>query len=360
MIPTTRPHHRLRLLAVAGSTTAAMLAAAAPSSAAETTAKATGTTTVKLSTALTNAMKKGRVQLKGVSPAKRGDTAVKLPLTSATVDTEAGSGTLNHSGSLKFTRRGRSITLKAFRLAITPSASTITVTIGSSSVRAFNVDASAVKIKQTTKKVTLSDLKVTLTPIGASRLNRALKIQRFKSGMALGVGSASVNLTGGTGTGGATGSATVLTSGTSTLSLTPEAKAGLVAGGATLTTVAPATGSGSGPYAFPITGGALDGSKAFAGTTTLSGSLVLTAQGQSVTFVDPIVDLANAVVTAVVNGNRVELFSLDLSTIRNVAYEGQLVLDGIVVKRAKTGPLSDPEGKPSGVIGTLRIDARTK
>lgn len=360
MTPTKRATHRLRLLAVAGGTTAALLVAAAPSSAADTTAKATGTTTIKLSTAIKNAMKKGKTQLKGVSPAKRGATAVKLPLKSASVDMTAGSGTLNHSGAIKFVRRGRSISLKSFKLAITPKSSTISVTVGSSSVRAFNVDASGVKIKQTKKKITLSDLQVTLTPIGASRLNRALKIQRFKSGMSLGVASAVVNTPNGTGAGGATGSGTTLTSGTTTLSLTPEAQAGLVAGGATISTVAPATGSGGGPFAFPITGGAVDGAKAFAGSTTLAGSLVLTAQGQAVTFTDPIVDTTNSVVTAIVNGNRVELFSLDLSGVRNVAYEGQLVLDGIVVKRAKTGPLSDPQGAVPGVIGTLRIDAKTK
>ena len=68
----------------------------------------------------------------------------------------------------------------------------------------------------------------------------------------------------------------------------------------------------------------------------------------------------NKVLTAVVNGSRVEVFSLDLSTVRNVAYEGQLVLDGIIVKRARTGPFSDPSGDVGGPIGTLRIDALTK
>lgn len=355
---------RLRALAVTGGTAAALLAAGVPTASAQTTAgttaKASGTTTIKLSRAVKAAMTKGRVGLKGVSPARRGATAVKLPLASATIDQAAGSGTLNHTGALRFVRRGRSITLKAFRVSVAADTSSITVGVGNSRVRAFTVDTAGVKIAQTSKKLTLSNLGVKLTPIGASRLNRALKIQRFKAGMSVGVASTAIATPGATGTGtGATGG-TVLKSGTSALSLTEEAKAGLVAGGASISTVAPATGSGNGPFKFPITGGAVDGAKAFAGTTTLSGALQLTAQGQTITLADPIVDTANKVITAVVNGTRVEAFSLDLSTVRNVAYEGQLVLDGIVVKRAKTGPLSDPGGNVGNPIGTLRIDALTK
>lgn len=360
---TTGRSPRLRTLAVTGGTAAVLLAAGAPAASAQTdagtTAKASGTTTITLSSAVKTAMSKGRVSLRGVSPARRGATAVKLPLTSATIDQAAGSGTLNHTGALKFVRRGRSITLKTFRVSVAPDASSITVGVGSSRVRAFTVDTAGVKIKQTSKKLTLSNLGVKLTPIGASRLNRALKITRFKSGMSVGVASTAITTPGATGGSGAA-AGTVLKSGTSTLTLTDAAKAGLTSGGATISTVAPATGSGSGPFKFPITGGAVDGAKAFAGTTTLGGALQLTAQGQTLTLSDPIVDTANKVITAVVNGSRIEAFSLDLSTVRNVAYEGQLVLDGIIVKRATTGPLSDPNGNVGGPIGTLRIDALTK
>ncbi|MEV4422074.1 hypothetical protein AB0L40_19140 [Patulibacter sp. NPDC049589] len=362
MTPNTRSSHRLRALVVTGGTAAALLVAAAPSSAADTTAKASGTTTIKLSSALTSAMKKGKVALRGVAPARRGATAVKLPLSTATFNADGTSGTLNHAGSLKFVRRGRSITLKTFRIAVAPSGSNVTVGIGSSRVRAFNVDTSAAKVVQTKKKLTLSNLKVTLTPIGASRLNRALKIQRFKSGMSLGVTSASVDIPAGTGTGTpSTGSGTVFKSGTASLTLTDAAKAGIAATpGASLNTTAPATGAGTGPYAFPITGGTVDGAKAFAGSVTLAGALNLTADGQTLTLSDLIIDTANSVITAVVGGTRIEAFSLDQSPLRSVAYDGQLVLGGIVVKRAKTGPLSDQTGAAPGVIGTLRIEALTK
>lgn len=353
--------HRLRVLAVAGGTAAALLVASAPASAAEATAKASGTTTIKLSSAVKNAMKKGKISLSGVSPARRGATAVKLPLTSATIDAEAGSGTLNHSGALRFKRRKRTITLKTFRVAVTPSRSNVTVGIGKSRVRSFDVDTAGVKITQGRRKLTLANLQVKLTPIGASRLNRALGGTRFKSGATFGVASASIDTPAGSGggAGGGTGAGSILKSGTSTLSLTEEAKAGIAASGGSVGAVAPATGSGNGPFAFPITGGSLDASRAFAGTASLGGSLTLTAQGNTITLVDPIVDLGASVVTAVVNGTRVEAFSLDLSTLRNVRYDGQLVLDGIVVKRAKSGPLADPNGNVGGVIGTLRIDAKT-
>lgn len=360
----TPPTHRLRVLAVAGGTAAALLVASAPASAAEATAPATGTTTIKLSSAVKSAMKKGKITLSGIAPARRGATAVKLPLTSATIDAAAGSGTLNHSGSLRFKRGKRSVTLKTFRIALSPSAANASVGIGSSRVRSFEVDTSGVKITQARTKTTLANLKVTLTPIGASRLNRALGGTRFKSGATFGIASAAVATTPGAGTGTGPGAGTpaagsTLKSGTSTLSLTPEAKAGIAAGGATLGTVAPATGSGTGPYAFPISSGSLDAARAFAGTASLGGSLTLTAQGNTITMADPIVDLGAAVITAVVNGTRVEAFSLDLSAVRNARYDGQLVLDGIIVKRAKSGPLADPQGAPSGVIGTLRIDAKT-
>jgi hypothetical protein len=347
--------HRLRVLIVAGGASAALLAAAAPSSAAETTTKASGTTTIKLSAAVKSAMKKGKVTLGGIAPGKRGATTVKLPLGSATIDPDTGSGTLNHTGGVRFKRGGRTIALKAFRVAVAPESSSISVAIGSSRVRMFDVDTSDVKIAQTAKRLTLGNLDVKLTSVGASRLNRALKVSRFRSGMSVGVASAAIATPGAA----APAGSTVLKSGTTTLTLTPEAKAGLAQSGATIGTNAPATGSGSGPYAFPITGGALDASKAFAGSATHSGALVLTAQGQSLTLQDPVVDLAASQVTAVVNGTRVEAFSLDLSTLRHVRYDGQLVLDGIVVKRAKSGPLSDPSGAPSGVIGTLRLDAKT-
>lgn len=362
MTSPTPTAHRLRVLALAGGTAAALLVASAPASAAETTAEASGTTTIKLSTAVKSAMKKGKISLSGVSPARRGATAVKLPLTSATIDAEAGSGTLNHNGALRFKRAKKSITLKTFRVALTPSKSNVSVGIGSSRVRSFEIDASGVKITQGKRKLTLANLKLTLTPIGASRLNRALGGTRFKSGATFGVASAAIDTPAGSGvpgTGTGTGAGSTLKSGTSTLSLTQEAKAGIAASGGSVGAVAPATGSGDGPFAFPITGGSLDASRAFAGTASLSGALTLTAQGNTITLVDPIVDLGASVITAVVNGTRVEAFSLDLSTIRNVRYDGQLVLDAIIVKRAKSGPLADQNGNVGGVIGTLRIDAKT-
>lgn len=354
-----RTSPRLRSAVVAGGAAAALLAASAPASAAEATAKASGTTTVKLSASVKSTMKRAKISLSGVSPARRGATAVKLPLTSATIDPEAGSGTLNHKGALRFKRRGRSITLKTIRLTLTPSQATVTAAIGSSRVRIATVDTSGVKITQARKRLKLSDLQVELTAIGASRLNRALRIQRFKPGQPLGATSAVIDTPAGTnGTGGGTAGSN-LKSGTSTLTLTPEARAGLAGSGATIGTAAPATGSGAGPYAFPIAGGALDASRNFAGSVPLAGSLLLSAQGNTLTLKDPIVDLAGSVVTAEVNGSRVPAFALDLAGMRNVRYDGQLVLDGITVRRATSGPLADPEGKPSGVIGTLRIDART-
>lgn len=353
--------HRLRVLAVAGGTAAALLVASAPASAAEATADASGTTTIKLSSAVKRAMKKGKISLSGISPARRGATAVKLPLTSATIDAETGSGTLNHSGSLRFKRGKRTIALKTFRVAVSPTRSSVSVGIGSSRVRSFDIDTTRVKITQGRRKLTLANLKVTLTPIGASRLNRALRGTRFKSGATFGIASAAIDTPagGGTGTGATPGAGSVLKSGTSTLSLTEEAKAGIAASGGSVGAVAPATGSGSGPFAFPITGGSLDASRAFAGTASLAGSLTLSAQGNTITLVDPIVDLGASVITAVVNGTRVEAFSLDLGTVRNVRYDGQLVLDAIIVKRAKSGPLADQSGNVGGVIGTLRIDAKT-
>lgn len=354
----SRTSPRLRAAVVAGGTVAALAAVAAPASAAEATAKASGTTTVKLSSSIKSTMKRAKVTLSGVSPARRGATAVKLPLTSATVDPEAGSGTLNHKGALRFKRRGRSITLKTIRLTLTPSQATVTATIGRSRVRIATVDTSGVKITQARKRLTLGGLQVDLTAIGASRINRALKIQRFEAGQALGVASAAIAVPAGTGGTGSTAGSN-LKSGTSTLSLTNEAKSGLAGSGATIGTAAPATGSGSGPYAFPITGGALDASRNFAGSVPLSGSLLLSSGGNTLTLKDPIVDLAGSVVTAEVNGSRVPAFALDLAGLRHVRYDGQLVLDGIVVRRATSGPLADPGGAPSGVIGTLRIDART-
>ncbi|MDO9408261.1 HtaA domain-containing protein [Patulibacter sp.] len=355
---TRRPSPRLRAVVVAGGTAAALLAATGTATAAESTAKASGTTTVKLASSFTASMKRSKISLSGVSPARRGATAVKLPLKSATIDAEAGSGTLNHSGALRFRRGKRSITLKTFRVAVLPTGSNISVGVGSSRVRIATVDTSGVKIAQGKRKLTLSNLDVKLTAIGASRLNRALGVTRFRSGASLGAASAAIDTPAG---GGASGAAagSVLKSGVATLSLTNEAKGGIAASGGSISTVAPATGSGTGPFSFPITGGSLDASKAFAGQATLGGAMTLTAQGQTLTLQDPIVDLAGAVITANVNGARVEAFSLDVSPLRSVRYDGQLVLDGIVVKRARSGPLSDTSGQPAGVIGTLRLDAKT-
>lgn len=361
----TRPHPAvprtppvLRRVLVVGGTAAALLVAAAPATAAGTTTKASGTTTIKLSSGFRSVLKRSGISLSGVSPARRGATAVKLPLTGATVDASAGSATLNHSGAVRFRRGGRSITLKSFRVAVSSSGAGVTAVIGSTRVRAFEIDASKARVAGTSKRLTLGNLAVTLTPIGASRLNRALGVTRFRRGAALGVAGTSI-ATPATGTGGGAGSAasaTTLRSGTSTLSLTPEAKAGLRASGATVSTLAPATGSGDGPFAFPITGGSLDGAKAFAGSATLGGALQVTFGGATYVLRDPVVDTENRRITAVYEGSRIEVFSLDLGAVRHVTYDGQLVLDGIVVKGATSGALA---GSYDGVVGTLRLAAVT-
>jgi hypothetical protein len=353
--------HRLRTLAVAaGGTTALLLAAAVPAADAATV-KTTGTTTIKLSTSLKSTLKRSGTSLSGLSPARRGATAVKLPLSSATIDPETQGGTINHSGSLRFRRAKRSIVMKGFRVTIDPESSSIAASIGGSRVRVFDVDLSGIAVKQSRRRLTLSNLGVKLTAIGASRLNRALRTTRYKSGASFGVASTAIDVPANAGgsTTTTSGSGSVLKGGTSTLTLTEEAKAGLAASGASVSTIAPATGSGNGPFAFPVTGGGLDGGKGFAGQALLGGALVLSAQGGSITLQDPIVDVAAKQVTAIVNGSRVEAFSLDTSGLQSVRYEGQLVLDGILVKRATSGPLSDPSGQPSGVIGFLRLDATT-
>ncbi|WP_445150269.1 HtaA domain-containing protein [Baekduia sp. Peel2402] len=181
--------------AVLATAVAAALAAVVPASA---QAAASGTSVLTFKGTAASSLSSAGVKASAVSPATAKGKAVTFPVKTVTVGSAA---TLGHSGSIRFKKGSRTLTLKTPALRLAATGSRLTAKVDGKTTTILTVDAAKRSLNATNGTVSLKSASVKLTSAGAAAIKKALKLRSLRSGT---LGTLTVDATTGatTGTGG--------------------------------------------------------------------------------------------------------------------------------------------------------------
>lgn len=119
----------------------------------------------------------------------------RFPITGGRVDATSLAGYINHSGGLRFLNlaNGKTLTLTKFKIRISAHPGLSAIVNGNPDVRVriLNLDLSKASIDKHVPRVTVSNVKATLTKTAADALNGSLGVGFFAPGITL--GTAQVN-----------------------------------------------------------------------------------------------------------------------------------------------------------------------
>lgn len=305
---------------------AATAAGAAPASAQEAGPRDArvggGTTTLKLDAAVAKALSANGVKVGLVGNAKAGSGGIGFPVTGGAIRPENLRGSVSHSGGLRFSAGGKSLTLRNFRYTIRKAHSSLSAQVGNSRVTILRLVLDKAKVGRSgplTK--TASGIRVQLTAAAAGALNTTFSTKLFKRGLGLGTVSTRLNL-----------ADAVFGGGSTTLVPDPGTAAALTSLGVTLRGFGSATAAGGG-LAFPIDRGKVD-AKTLAGSIGHFGSgLELVGGPTLVRLTDFVIGIDDTPALSARLGNkRVDILSLDVSGVKVSTTADSVVVSNVVAK----------------------------
>lgn len=264
---------------------------------------ASGSTAVTLDKRPAKKLKKNKIKVKRVKPAKVQKGSFVFPATGGKLKpTDPSTGVIRHSGGLKFQKGKRKLVAKKFVIKVANGV--VVAKVGGNNVRLLTVDLSKAKNSRDGFGITVRRVGLSLTGAAAKALNKTLKTRAFKKGLRL--GHAVVK----------TQPSSVGLAAEGSTDLTPDAgTVGVIVGaGITPAPIPPATVTPSGDFSFPITGGRND-VNTFAGEIRHSGGISLTRGMDVLEMTDFTINVdGDPDLTAIVNGGpRVSVLDLDLS-----------------------------------------------
>lgn len=288
------PQPRMTALLAGGAVlTLAAVLPAAPASA-QTVRVGAGSTTIVLTPQTRAALGRLDMRVAAQAPATAGSRGVALPIARGRL-AESGVGFIDHLGGLRFTGDGRTLRLSRLRVNLARTSS-ITASVSGRRAKVFTLAAADAKAGTEGAVAGITDLRVRLTTVGATALNRTAGRSAFRAGQTIGVATTEFL------------PATVRSTDGRT-KLTPAAALG--AAGATIAPVGPATAAGGGVL-LPIVS-STTATRTGYGRAAHSGALAITAGGRTVQATALGYNLHdNSVLNATVNGQLVPLADLDL------------------------------------------------
>ena len=248
-------------------------------------------------------LKKNKIAVNRVKPAKVQKGSFVFPVTGGNLKpTDPSTGVIKHSGGLKFQKGKRKLVAKKFVIKVANGV--VVAKVGGGNVRLLTVDLSKAKISREDYGINVSRVGLSLTGAAAKALNKTLKTKAFKKGLRL--GHAVVKTQPST-VGLAAEGSTDVTADAGTVAL-------LVGAGIIPAPIAPASLTPAGDFSFPITGGRL-ADNTFEGEIRHSGGISLTQGMNVLELTDFTINVdGDPDLTAVVNGGtRVSILDLDLS-----------------------------------------------
>ena len=255
---TTSPRPRRALL---GAAAAVAALAAAPAAHANVQLQG-GATTLKLASGTAKVLTDNGVAVAPTGTAKAAGGGVAFPITGGSVHPTLARGRIDHSGGLRFSAGGKSLTVSAFTIRLGKHP-VLSAKAGSARVPLLRLSLSRAKLSRSGLDLVVRGVRGSLTATAAKALNATFGVHLFTRGLP--IGTATVR---------ATPATVALRGGTTTLALDAQAGAALTSLGITAAPIAPAKAGPAG-LSFPITGGSLD-PVTLAGTIRHSGGISLT------------------------------------------------------------------------------------
>jgi hypothetical protein len=162
------------------------------SCAANTNVKVNGKQTVlTLNSSIANALSTAGITTSAGSPASQASGGgIQFPITGGNVNNSTLVGTINHSGSVKFSGPGgRSLT---FSNPVINSAGVLSATYNGATVNLLQIGLSSASKSTSSKQVSASGVTATLAQAGALALNNGLVVSTFSPGAQIGTLSTTV------------------------------------------------------------------------------------------------------------------------------------------------------------------------
>jgi len=300
-----------------------------------------GSTTLRLDAAVARTLAANGVRVAPVKPARAG---IAFPITGGSLD--GASGTIEHSGGLRFSAGGKSLTARDFSVKLARS-STLSGRVGGSRVTLLRLDTSKARVARVGLDTRITGVRVALTAAAARALNTTFSTHLFRAGLRL--GSVTVR---------AKPESVALRSGTTTVALDAGAGAALQSLGIAAAPI------GSDALAFPITGGRVNASS-YAGSITHSGGIALSRGATRVELTSFTIDIDDTPeLTALVGGTRVPIVSVDLAALKASVSGRTITLSGAALKltAAAAGALNQAFATTAFteglLLGTASIQAK--
>lgn len=310
-----------------------------------------GETAVKLRPAVAKLLTAKGVKVSPVRPAKVRGGAVVFPVTGGNINPATGTGSIRHSGGLRFKAGKRALVARSF--TIRTGAGVLTGKVDGKTVNLFRVDLKKAKVTRPGLGLKVTGARLSLTPVAAAALNRTFKVHLFKAGLQ--VGTASVKVV--------PAKVALAAAGSTDLTLDPGTAQALTDLGVTAAPIDPASALPSGALSFPITGGSAD-TASFAGQVRHSGGISLTAGSTTVELKDFTINVdSDPDLTAMVGDQRVSILTLDLSSLEASVKGRKITLANVQAKLTKAA--ADALNAAFGVtaftegltLGTARVNA---
>lgn len=311
-----------------------------------------GSTALKLDKGVANVLKKNKVSVSPIAPAKVQGGAISFPVTGGSLDPSTAVSNIRHSGGLRFKAGKRQLVTRSFTVR-TGANNVLIAKVGKASVPLLAIDLKKAKISRNGLGVTVSSVGVSLTGAAAQALNRTFKVKLFKKGLRL--GSVVVRTQ--------PSSVGLAAEGSTDLALDEVAAGALTSLNVAVAPIAPATALPSGEISFPITGGRANTST-FAGEITHSGGISLTQGATVVQLTDFTINVdSEPDLTAVLNGGaRVSILDLDLAALTTDVTGLNITLGGVSagLTAGAAAALSGAFGAPipaGFTLGTATVNA---
>jgi hypothetical protein len=332
----TRDRGLVRLAGAGFAALAALVVGLVFSPAASANPIASGSTSLTLNKGVAKVLKKNKVSVSPVGPAKVVRGAVNFPITGGSLDPATAVGNIRHSGGLKFKSGKRQLVARSFTVR-TGKGNVLLARVGAASVPLLSVDLGKARVSRNGLGITVRSVGVSLTGAAARALNKTFRVKLFSKGLRLGTvvvrtQPASVGLA---------------ADGSTDLSLDPAAAGALTALGVAVAPIGPASALPGGEISFPITGGRAN-TATFAGSITHSGGISLTKDATVIELTDFTINVdGEPDLTAVLNGgDRVSILDLDLSALTT-----DVTGLNITLGNASAGLTAAAAGALSGAFG---------
>ena len=306
-----------RTLIAAATAVAALAAAPGASAAVDLTG---GSTTLKLDRGTAAALDGLGVSVAPVGRARAGSAGVRFPITGGRIDARTAAGTIRHAGGLRFRAGGRSLTLRAPRVAVGRK---IMLSARVGGRRVHLLELRGARVSRSGFNTNVRGLRARLTQKAASALNTTFGVHAFRKGLRLGTASVRAR----------TDEADIRARSATSLEIDPGALSALTSLGIAPGVIAPATLTGT-TAAFPISGGQvkLDLS---AGTIRHRGGISLTKGATVVRLESFDVRLgASPQLFAAINGGaqKAAILDLDLTGVTPAVDGRTVTLAGVTAK----------------------------